>query len=75
MADNYRILSERAQQPPWTDILSITDLGRAVLQGEVDFLSLRPPGRWVGGVKVGAGMPGWRWNEKIRDAVGRGGWE
>jgi hypothetical protein len=54
---------------PWTDILSITDLGRGVLKGEADFMSLRPPGRWVGGVQIGAGMPDWRWNDKMRDAV------
>ena len=23
-------------RPPWTDVLTITDLGRAVLKGEVD---------------------------------------
>jgi len=58
-------------RPPWTDVLTITDLGRAVLKGEVDFLSLRPPTRWVGGVRVGSGSPGWRWNEQTRDAVWR----
>jgi hypothetical protein len=56
-------------QPPWTDILSITDLGRAVLKGDTDFMSLTPPGRWVGGVEIGAGMPDWRWSDKARDAV------
>lgn len=56
-------------RPPWTDILSITELGRAVLKGAVDFMSLAPPSRWVGGVQVGAGMPDWRWNDKARDAV------
>jgi len=56
-------------RPPWTDVLTITDLGRSVLKGEVDFPSLRPPARWVGGVRVGSGLPGWRWSEQIRDAV------
>jgi hypothetical protein len=56
-------------RPPWTDVLTITDLGRAVLKGDVDFLSLRPSNRWVGGVEIGAGMPDWRWNEKMKDAV------
>jgi hypothetical protein len=50
-------------------VLIITDLGLAVLKGEVDFLTLRPPGRWVGGVQIGTGLPDWRWNEQIRDAV------
>ena len=56
-------------QPPWTDLLSITELGRAVLKGDADFMSLTPPNRWVGGVQIGAGMPDWRWNDKARDAV------
>jgi hypothetical protein len=43
-------------------VLSITDLGRAVLAGEVDFLSLAPPERWVGGVRVVPGAPCWRWD-------------
>jgi uncharacterized protein DUF1835 len=56
-------------RPPWTDRLSITDLGRAVLKGDTDFMSLRPPNRWVGGVEIGVGMPDWRWNDKLKDAV------
>jgi hypothetical protein len=56
-------------RPPWTDVLTITDLGRAVLKGEVDFLSLRPPSRWVGGVQIGTGLPDWRWNEQTKNAV------
>jgi hypothetical protein len=54
---------------PWTDILTITDLGRLVLKGEVDFRSLRPPNRWVGGVQIGPDLPDWRWNEQTRSAV------
>lgn len=53
----------------WADILRITDLGRAVLKGDADFMSLTPPGRWVGGVRIGAGMPDWRWDDEAKDAV------
>jgi hypothetical protein len=56
-------------RPPWTDVLTITDLGRAVLNGKLDFLSLGPPNRWVGGVQIGAGLPDWRWNEQRKNAV------
>jgi hypothetical protein len=56
-------------RPPWTDTLSITGLGRAVLKGDTDFMSLTPPSRWVGGVQIGAGMPDWRWSEQARDVV------
>jgi hypothetical protein len=58
-------------RPPWTDVFTTTDLGRAVLKGEVDFLSLRPPRRWVGGVQVAAGSTDWRWNEESRSVVRR----
>lgn len=56
-------------RPPWTDVLAITDLGRAVLRGDIDFMSLKPPKRWVGGVQIGSGMPDWRWDEGMKDAV------
>jgi hypothetical protein len=56
-------------RPPWTDAFVITELGRAVLRGEVDFRSLSPPPRWVGGVEIAAGNPDWRWDEEKRDVV------
>ncbi len=43
--------------------LTITELGRAVLTGDVDWLSLRPPARWVGGVWIPDTAPCWRWDE------------
>jgi hypothetical protein len=58
-------------RPPWTDVLTITELGRAVWKGDVDFRSLGPAPRWVGGVEVGAGHPDWRWDERARDAISR----
>jgi hypothetical protein len=59
---------EGRARPPWTDVLAITELGRAVLRGDVDFRSLAPPLRFVGGVDVGAGRADWRWDEARRDA-------
>ncbi len=44
--------------------LTVTPLGRAVLAGEIDFLSLRPPPRWLGGVPIPSAGPCWRWDEK-----------
>jgi hypothetical protein len=73
---NARVYERRAgvdrtgeARPPWTDVLTITDLGRTVLKGEVDLLSLEPRSRWVGGVQIGAGMRDWRWNEQTKTAV------
>ncbi|HTV80731.1 MAG TPA: DUF1835 domain-containing protein [Steroidobacteraceae bacterium] len=60
---------EGRSRPPWTDVFEITPLGRAVLAGEADFRSLRPPRRWVGGVEIVAGNPDWRWEERSREAV------
>ena len=62
---------EGRTQPPWTDELAITEQGRAVLRGEVDFRSLDPPPRWVGGVEIAADEVDWRWDDRRRDAVRR----
>ena len=61
--------AEGRARPPWTDVLEITALGRAVLRGESDFRALDPPARWVGGVRVEPGLPVWRWDEARRDVV------
>jgi Domain of unknown function (DUF1835) len=55
--------------PPWTDVFTLTDLGRVVLKGDVDFLSLRPSQRWVGGVQIATGQIDWRWDEASRNVV------
>ncbi len=49
--------------------LTITPLGRAVLAGEVDWLSLAPPERWLGGVCIRADRPCWRWDERRQATV------
>lgn len=54
---------------PFHDRLSITDVGREVLRGATDWLSLRPPPRSVGGVRIDAGGPNWRWDEAQQDIV------
>ncbi len=49
-------------RPPWTDVFTITELGRAVLKGDVDFMSLnRPTVGWAAfksewGWTTGVGM-------------------
>jgi len=66
---------QRVRQPVFTGVfdgedrrwfrerLTITPLGREVLAGEVDWLSLSPPARWVGGVCIRADQPCWRWDD------------
>jgi len=71
-------IPESPEQPsiqlpgPFLQLLVITELGRAVLRGERDWLSLQPSSRWVGGVHIEPGVAGWRWDEVKRDAVLRG---
>jgi hypothetical protein len=55
--------SEGADRDWPRERLAITPLGRAVLAGEVDWLSLRPPVRWLGGVRIARASPCWRWDE------------
>jgi len=43
--------------------LALAPAGRAVLAGDVDWLSLAPPERWLGGVRIAAATPCWRWDE------------
>jgi Domain of unknown function (DUF1835) len=49
--------------------LTLTEAGRAVLDGTRDWHSLKPLSRWVAGVHVLSGLPGWRWDERQVDAV------
>jgi hypothetical protein len=50
--------------------VAITDLGRTVLRGGRDWLSLQSPSRWVGGVHIIPGQPAWRWDESRRQVIG-----
>jgi hypothetical protein len=52
--------------------LTITAAGTAVVAGKRDFGALRPPSRWVGGVKVTPGEAGWRWQESGREVIWSG---
>lgn len=45
-------------------ILSLTDTGRRVLEGSIDFLSLHPLERWLGGIRLDPRQPCWRWDAK-----------
>ncbi len=48
---------------PFSDRLTVTQTGRDVLRGETDWLSLAPPVRWVGGVRIDPSRRHWRWVE------------
>ena len=52
-----------------TERLTITPLGRAVLAGQADWLALRPPMRWLGGVLLPGSTPCWRWDDATASVV------
>jgi hypothetical protein len=42
--------------------LSITEVGRDVIGGDADWLTVRPIDTWLGGVRLVEGRPLWRWD-------------
>jgi hypothetical protein len=67
-AANEPVLN-RSGAHDFRDELAITDMGRAVVSGARDWLSLRPPPRWVGGVRIQPGARVWRWDEAERTVI------
>ncbi|EFL49493.1 conserved hypothetical protein [Solidesulfovibrio fructosivorans JJ]] len=59
----YAISPETASEPWQRRFLTITPVGEQVLSGERDWLTLMPPERWVGGVRIAPGAGAWRWDE------------
>ena len=48
----------------WPDrVLSLTPVGERLLAGTLDWMSLDPPERWLGGVRIAPGAPASRWDE------------
>lgn len=62
------VITIEAADKPFPRVASITDVGRGVLAGRIDYLSLGPPERWVGGV---AADGRWRWDEAAGGIVPR----
>jgi hypothetical protein len=72
---------EHASEPPlvrtigspgerlFANRLTLTNAGRDVLRGVRDWHTLGPRPRWVGGVHIVPGKPGWRWNEARGEPV------
>ena len=58
-------VSECDLKKPWHErLLTITDTGKKVLTGTQGWLSLKPPDRWLGGIRLRANQPCWHWNDK-----------
>lgn len=45
-----------------SDFIVITQLGRQVLDGSINWLTLQPPPRWIGGVCIKASQRNWHWD-------------
>jgi hypothetical protein len=61
----FEIDAATAQQAWPHRRLSLTDTGKSLMSGELDWLSLKPPERWIGGVCLDGEGPIWRWaNER-----------
>src|SRR5918994_2492759 len=72
MGRAHRAVYERSvldPERPFSDRLAITQTGREVLQGVTDWLSLHPPLRWLGGVRIDPSTPNWRWDEARQDVT------
>jgi uncharacterized protein DUF1835 len=65
------VFTREPAEHPFRARLSITDVGRNVLTGATDWLSLLPPPRWVGGVRIDGHGPNWRWDEAQQVVVRR----
>ncbi len=59
------VLTIEPGEEPFPRVATITETGRQVLAGAVDYLSLAPVERWVGGVRISAGQVPWRFDEAI----------
>ena len=69
LAGHTTVLHPQQLAGPCRQILTLTEFGRAVLNGERDWHPHRPFPRWVGGVHIQPGVAGWRWNEARHEAV------
>jgi len=58
-----RVHEDTLSQPWPRQRLSLTPSGVALLDGGLDWMSLDPPERWVGGVRIAPGGPVWRWSK------------
>jgi hypothetical protein len=56
------VLTINPGSEPFARLATLTETGRRVLSGTTDYLSLSPPERWVGGVRIIPARPTFRLN-------------
>ena len=49
--------------------IALTALGRALLDGDADWVAENGLDRWVGGIRLDGDRPPWRWDEATRRPV------
>ena len=61
-SENYRYLNRLA--------FTLTETGRAILEGKRDLWEMEPQEVWLGGVRLTPPNPCWRWDEERQTLVG-----
>lgn len=61
-------ISDASRRPQARATIAITDTGRRVLAGDMDWLAIDPFDRWIGGARV-TNARAWRWDAERRGLV------
>jgi len=63
-------ISKSDLNKPWHQrLLTITDTGKKVLTGTQEWLSLNPPDRWLGGIRLSTSHSCWHWDDNEMQPV------
>jgi len=63
-------ISNNDLNKPWHERkLCITEAGLQLLEGKLDWLSLNPPPRWIGGILTTSEQKSWRWDNRLNKPV------
>ena len=65
----FEIAKSDLKKPWHKRLLTITDTGQKVLAGTQDWLLLKPPVRWLGGIQIDASHPCWHWENKTGQPI------
>lgn len=69
----FEITTESIEQPWYKRVLQLTETGRALVRGEVNWLEIGSCDRWVGGIHIISGQPLWMWDEARNQPVLKSG--
>jgi hypothetical protein len=69
----FEITAETIEQPWPKRVLQLTETGRALVRGEVNWLEIGFGERWVGGIHLMSGQPLWMWDEPRNQPIWQSG--